>query len=80
MRHAISAALILLMTTTISHALEAHLYAGIRIPPGWADGFKYSPESSALCSRMVSSIPDTAPSKPMVKCIVKLDPNAAPMY
>jgi len=59
--------------------LEIYLYAGILIPPGYADGFSYSLRSRTICMQKLATIPDSAPSKHLTKCIVKVDPSAAPI-
>jgi hypothetical protein len=57
--------------------LEIFLYAGILVPQGYADGFTYSIKSRQICQQKIAAMPES-PGKAFVKCIVKVDPGAAP--
>jgi hypothetical protein len=52
------------------------LFAGPKVPEGWADAFTYSLRTLAKCRSMIATIPDTASGKVQVRCIVKVDPGA----
>lgn len=59
-------------------AFGIFLYAGVLIPPGYADGFTYSLQSRAICLKKLADVPDS-PGKSYLKCIVKVDERAAPV-
>jgi hypothetical protein len=55
--------------------LEVMLFAGLAIPPGWADGFAHSRASSKFeGAKLIEKLP--AYARGATKCIVKIDPNA----
>ena len=54
--------------------LEVMLFAGLAIPPGWADGFTHSRVSKFECAKLIEKLP--AYARGATKCIVKIDPNA----
>ena len=54
--------------------LEVMLFAGLAIPPGWADGFTHSRASKFECAKLIEKLP--AYARGATKCIVKIDPNA----
>ena len=54
--------------------LEVMLFAGLAIPPGWADGFTHSRASKFECAKLIETLP--AYARGATKCIVKIDPNA----
>ena len=54
--------------------LELMLFAGLAIPPGWADGFTHSRASKFECAKLIEKLP--AYARGATKCIVKIDPNA----
>jgi hypothetical protein len=58
--------------------LEIFLYAGILIPQGYADGFIFSMKSRQICQQKIAAMPESH-GKAHVKCIVKVDPGAAPI-
>ena len=58
--------------------LQIFLYSGILIPQGYADGFTYSIKSRQICQQKIAAMPES-PGKPLIKCIVKIDPAAAPI-
>jgi hypothetical protein len=54
------------------------LYAGVAIPPGYADGLTYSVQSRAACVEMLADLPES-PAKKMMKCIIKIKRDAIPI-
>ena len=54
--------------------LEVMLFAGLAIPPGWADGFTHSRASKFECAKLIEKLP--AYARGATKCIVKINPNA----
>jgi hypothetical protein len=54
--------------------VEVMLFAGLAIPPGWADGVAHSPASKLECTKLIDALP--AYARGTAKCIVKIDPNA----
>ena len=49
------------------------LFAGLAIPPGWANGFTHSRASKFECAKLIEKLP--AYARGATKCIVKIDPN-----
>jgi hypothetical protein len=73
MRNALAA--IILAIATPAHA-EVKLRYGGEIPPGWANGLTYSLRSLTECRQEMAHIPNDSPSKRMMRCLVRIDPNA----
>jgi hypothetical protein len=69
-------ATLLLVASSAAHA-ESMLYSGVDIPKGWADGFTFSVRSRTDCQRLMAQIPNDATDKRKLKCIARVDPNAA---
>jgi hypothetical protein len=53
------------------------LFAGLIIPPGYADGLTYSMTTLARCQRMLAGL--EVRNGPLPMCLLKVDPNAKPL-
>jgi hypothetical protein len=61
-----------------ARAEPASLFAGIKIPKGYVDGWTYSLRSLSECNQLMARVPLDAPARPHLKCIVKDDEKLKP--
>jgi hypothetical protein len=57
-----------------AHA-ESVLTTGTEIPPGWVNGFTYSPQTQTECQRLFDQIANDEPGKAMLRCMSRVDPK-----
>lgn len=57
---------------------ESILTTGTEIPPGWVNGFIYSPQTQSECQRLFDQIANDEPGKAMLRCMSRVDSRVDP--